>query len=193
MKKKNKIEIWSAQGIALILIIIIAGYFGYNYITKILAYSALVPNTYSIDQQLPTGETVLYRNINKEKYGIYDYIVAQRGELIVQLKDWVPLYRIAQIAEQYGLQVDRKYLPDSPSYVLRIVDPGDDIGSPTMRIVDPGDDIGSYSASDLRKQGYQIDPNVKYNTRVSSGYLESIWQQLESRLDIYSVTLNTAK
>ena len=78
-----------------------------------------------------------------------------------------------------------------PSFVLRIVDPGDDIGSPTMRIVDPGEDIGSYTANYLRKQGLLINPSVEYDTPVSSGYLESIWRQLESIPDIYSVTLNT--
>ena len=226
MKKRNKFEIRSAQGIGLILVVIIAGYFGYNFITKVLAYSALVPKEYSTNQQLSTNETVLYQNINKAKYGSYDYIEGRRGELIVQLKDRVPLYKIAQIAEQYGLSVDRKYLADSPSYILIIIDPGKDIGSSDRRIIDPGDDIGyldmvhvatvsaigspdpmriidpgddiggdigSDTANDLRQQGYQIDPNVKYNTPVSSGYLESIWQALEAHPDIYSVTLNTVQ
>ncbi|MFA5967124.1 MAG: hypothetical protein WC805_01220 [Patescibacteria group bacterium] len=189
MKKRNKLEIRSAQGIALILVVIIVGYFGYNFITKILAYSALVPKDYDISQQLPTNETVLYQNINKEKYGNYDYIAGRRGELIVRLKDRVPLYRIAQIAEQYGLQVEAKYSADVPSWILRIIDPGDDIGK--MRIIDPGDDIGKYTANYLRQQGYKIDPNVRYDTLVSNGYLENIWRALEAHPDIYSVNLNT--
>ncbi len=213
MKKRNKFEIRSAQGVALVLVVVMAGYFGYNFITKILAYSALVPKEYDINQPIPTNETVLYQNIDKAKYGSYDYIEGVRGELIVQLKNLVPLYRIAQIAEQYGLYVDRKYLADSPAYVLRIIDPGEDIGggdtgpANDMRIIDPGDDIGlsamrafastidigTNTASDLRRQGYQIDPGVKWNILVSNGYLETILRQLESVSDIYSVTLNTIR
>lgn len=215
MKKRNKFEIRSTQGVALILIIIIAGYFGYNFITKVLAYSALVPKEYDASQQLLSEETVLYKNIDKTKYGNYDYIEGRRGELIVRLEDRIPLYRIAQIADQYGMYVDRKYSADSPVYILRIIDPGDDIGgSPlpapanNMRIIDPGDDIGGLLgtrafaaindisdiiANDLRNQGYLIDPSVKYNTPVSSGYLEGIWKALETHSDIYSATLNTVQ
>jgi len=191
MKKRNKFELWSIPGVALIIIIILAIYYGYHYINKINAYTAMVPTTIDSGQQSPTDETVLYLNINKDKYGKYDYIEGIRGELIVQLNDRVPLYRIVEIADRYGLRVESRYSMTLPSFVLRIVDPGDDIGSPTMRIVDPGEDIGSYTANYLRKQGLLINPSVEYDTPVSSGYLESIWRQLESIPDIYSVTLNT--
>ena len=211
MKKGNKFELGSIPGITLIAIAAAVVYYGYYHINKINAYTALVPTTIDSGQQSPSDETVLYANIDKSRYGKYDYIEGVRGELIVQLNARVPLYKIAEIADQYGLIVESRYSASSLSFILRIIDPGDDIGqtpSPEpVRIIDPGDDIGlsamrafastidisTDTASDLRRQGYQIDPRVKWDIPVSNGYLEGILRQLESLPDIYSVTLNTVK
>ena len=202
-KKMGKFELWSISGVALVIIAVIAVYCSYHYISKINAYSALVPTTVDSGQQSSTDEMVLYQNIDKTKYGKYDYIQGVRGELIVQLKPRVPLYRIAEIAGKYGLRVESRYNASLPSFILRIIDPGDDIGKMRivdpgddigkMRLVDPGDDIASITAGDLRNQGFSINPNVLSTAPVSSGYLENIWRQLVSNPDVYSVTLNTVK
>ena len=71
----------------------------YKILKQSEASSAAVPG-YDIDLKVPTEGTELYQNINKDKYGNTDTIEAAQGELLVRLKDEVPLYEIAMTANK---------------------------------------------------------------------------------------------
>lgn len=142
------------------------------------AFGIVVPN-YNINLQIPIAGTMLYQNINQNKYGKVDSILAAKGELLIRLKDNVPLDEIALIAHQYNMDILERYRQSAPSFRLRLSEVSPTI--PTQEDTNPTSTTQSTSDTNIWDSA---------NPPKSDGRLEQIWQELDPDSRIFSVAPN---
>ena len=181
MSKFNLPRLISIEVLALVLIVLVGSYFGYAIFKQTQAANLLVPE-YDIDYQVAEADIETYNNINKDKYGDVDEIEAAKGELLVRLKDYVPLYEIASIAAKYDMDILERYRYDKPSYRLRF----SSLRTPDQRLPEnqPTIDLNQTPAS---TEPLTIQQLSDIQTNLT---LEDIWQELDANPKIYCVALN---
>ncbi|MFC1656473.1 S8 family serine peptidase [Patescibacteria group bacterium] len=194
--KKRFIHIFTIGILPLMILAFLSA--GYALVNNILkqgeASNTAVPE-YNLDNQIDIEGTELYQNINKDKYGDVDTIEAAKGELLIRLNDNTPLYEIAIIANQYNMDILKRYRKDKPSFRLRLSSVTTEETEPEStqeETTEPSTNINQIQTTTTPEttepEQDEIIPNP--NIPKSDGTLEKMWEELDSNPKIYSVGLN---
>ena len=122
--------------------------------------------SYDMEKRVRIEGIELYNNINQDKYGKVEWIEAAKDELLITLKDGIPLYEIGVIADKYNMQILRRYQKIRPAFRLRLASVQENTANPLEVI------------SDSMKQQ-------------SNGELENIWKELDLDQRLLTVNLNS--